>query len=220
MVDPPSVLITHLSEVIKSFAPELLNRQDVQGLLNNVKKDSPAVLEGLIPDQLSVSDLQRILQNLLHERVPVRDLVTILEAIAHKVRDTKDSDVLAELARHSLARTLTNQNKGADNAVHVFTLSPRLEKELSQSIITTDQGLRINLEPGRAERLLRLVGQEMEKLAQAGNSPLALCSAAIRLPFKRLTELVFPNLTVMSYSEVTPQTAVYSGGVVDIHDTV
>jgi flagellar biosynthesis protein FlhA len=218
VVDPPSVLITHLSETLKSYAPSLLNRQDVQNLLNNVKKEYPAVLEGLVPDPLGVSEIQRILQGLLKERVPIRDLVTILEALAHKARDTKDADVLTELARQAMARTITNQNKGNDGALHVFTLSPRLERELNQGVTTSDQGLRLNLDPGRAERILRQVGTEMEKMAQAGNSPVALSSGAIRLPFKRLTEIVFPTLTVMAYSEVTSQTPVYSSGVVDVSD--
>ncbi|MFQ5340567.1 MAG: flagellar biosynthesis protein FlhA [Anaerolineae bacterium] len=216
VVDPLSVLTTHLTEVIKAHAAELLSRQDVRNMLDHLREENPALVDDLVPNLLTAGEVQRILQNLLAERVSILDLPAILESVAYHARDIKDPDMLSEYARLALARSLCNQHKGDDNLLHVITLSPTLEKMMSEALQTTDQGLVLNLKPEIAQRLLEGLGQETEKMATLGHQPVVLCPARIRLPLRRMVARVMPYLVIMAYNEVVPETNVYTDGVVEI----
>ncbi|MFQ5858975.1 MAG: flagellar biosynthesis protein FlhA [Anaerolineae bacterium] len=216
VVDPLSVLSTHLTEVIKAHAAELLTRQDVRNMLDRLREDNPALIDDLVPNLLTVGEVQRILQNLLAEQVSILDLPAILECIAYHARDIKDPDVLSERARLALARSLCNQYKGDDHVLHVVTLSPALEQLMSDALQTVDQRMVLNLKPEIAQRVLEGLGREAEKVAALGHQPIVLCPARIRQPLRRMVGRVMPYLVVMAYNEVVPETNVYTDGVVEI----
>lgn len=216
VVDPTSVLATHLTEVIKSHALEILTRQDVRDLLDNLKQAYPALVEDLVPNTLSLSDVHEVLKNLLRERVSIRDLVTILETISGLAPGVKDPDLLAEATRQKLARSISNQNRSPDGAIHVITLSPRVERALSQAIGDIQQGINLNMEPALAQLILETTAHQMEQVATQGYTPIILCSAAVRLAFKRLSERALPNLTVLSYSEIARGVDVHAEGMVEL----
>src|SRR5207253_11118981 len=203
VVDPASVVITHLSEVIRSTAPMILSRQDVQTLLDHVKEENSALVAELIPDLLTVGDVQRVLQNLLRERVSIRDLVAILETIADHARVTKDPDLLSEQVRLALARQITAQYVGEDGRLSVITLAPGFQQDLAQNVVQTDRGPSVHLEPAVADRLLQGLREAMEQVAAAGHQPVVLCPSRIRLPLRRFTELSLRSLVVLAYSEVS-----------------
>lgn len=204
VVDPNSVIVTHLSEVIRSHAHNILSRQDVQLLVDHVKDENPALVNELVPDLLSLGEIQHVLQNLLRERVSVRDLVTILEAIADQARTTKEPDLLSEHARAALGRQLTSQYLGDDGRLSVLTLGPDWQQELTHSVAQTERGVGLSLEPATGQRLLHGLRQAMERLAALGHQPVVLCPGRIRLPLRRFTESSLPSLVVLAYGEVTP----------------
>lgn len=216
VVDPLSVVATHLTEVIRNYAPYLLGRQEVRDLLNAIKEQAPAVVEDVVPDLLSLGEVQDVLHNLLRERVSIRDLPTILEALANQARLTRDTDVLSEAARQALARSLTNQYKAEDGRLHVFTLSPALESRLKAALTPTERGMGFQIDPGLAQELLLKISQEMEKMAQQGYQPVLLCSREIRLALRRLTERALPNLAILAFPEVWPRVEVQAHGMVEI----
>ena len=216
VVDPLTVLSTHLTEVIKAHAAELLNRQSVQNMLDRLREESPALVDDLIPNQLTVGDVQRILQNLLAEGVPILDLQGILEAVAFHARDTKDPDTLSEYARLALARSLCNQYRDENRLLHVITLHPALEQSMNETLQSTPQGVVLALEPELAQRFLERLGQEAEKLAARGYQPILLCTARLRLPLRRMIARVMPHMVVMAYNEIVPGTDVYTEGVVEL----
>ncbi len=214
VVDPPSVLTTHLTEVIKGNAASILSRQDVQTLVNNLKADHPAVVDELVPGVLSVGEVQKVLQNLLRERITIRDLVTIMETLADYARQTRDTEALTEYVRQRLSRAISAQYRGPDGLVHVITLSPRVEQQLTEALKQTDQGTMIAMEPVRAQALLQRLATEMERVAGLGHAPVLLCSARLRLAVRRLTERVLPNLVVLSFSEISAGVDVQAEGMV------
>ena len=215
--DPSSVLATHLTEIVKLHAPDILSRQDVQALINHVKTDYPAVVEELLPDLMTLGDIQRVLQNLLRERISIRDMVPILEALANYARLTKDTDTLTEYARQALARSITRQNLSAEGRLPVLTMDPGLEQILANSVQQTDQGAMVTLEPGVAQRLVKSVQVQVERLLTNGHQPVVLCSSKVRLVFRRLIERKFPAVSVMAYNEIVPpQTEVQSMGVISL----
>ena len=214
VVDPPSVLTTHLTEVIKGNAANILSRQDVQTLITNLKAEHPAVVDELIPGVLSIGETQKVLQNLLRERITIRDLVTIVETLADYARQTRDTEALTEYVRQRLARAISAQYRGADGLVHVITLSPRVEQQLTEALKQTDQGTMIAMEPVRAQQLLQRLAGEMERVAGLGHAPVLLCSALLRLAVRRLTERVLPNLVVLSFSEIATGVDVQAEGMV------
>jgi len=216
VVDPLSVLTTHLTEVVKRHAAELVGRQEVRKLLDNLRNDFPALVDDLIPNVLTVGDVQRVLQNLLRERVSILDLPAILEAIGYKGQTVKDPDTLSEYARQALARSLCNQYRESDGMLHVITLSPRLEQFLASSLQATDQGLALNIEPNVAQRILEQVSHHAERVAGSGHQPIIVCGARIRLAFQRLVTRIMPYLVVMAYSEVVDGTHVFSEGMVEV----
>jgi flagellar biosynthesis protein FlhA len=216
VVDPASVVATHLTEVIKGHAPEILSRQDVRDLLDNIKQMYPALVEDVIPSLISLGEMHEILKNLLRERVSIRDLVTIIEATSGLAHSVKDPDLLAEATRQKLSRSITNQNLSYDGALHVITLSPRTEGLLSQAMGDLSRGISLNLEPSTAQNLLEITSQQMENMASKGFIPIVLCSATVRLAFKRLTERALPSLIVISYSEIAPGIDVHAEGMVEM----
>ncbi|MHB1421202.1 MAG: FHIPEP family type III secretion protein, partial [Bacillota bacterium] len=214
VVDATTVMITHLTEFIKGHAHELLGRQEVKELLDMVKENNSAVVEELIPDQLSLGEIQKVLQNLLKERVPIRDLVTILEAIANGARSTRDTDFLTEVARQALQRTISRQQASTDGSLWVITLHPRLEQAIIDSLQVTQQGSYPALEPGLTQKIFERLSRLVEDMAREGHSPVVLCSSRARLPFRRLVERFLPNLIVLSLSELTPDLEVEAVGTV------
>ncbi|HUV94352.1 MAG TPA: flagellar biosynthesis protein FlhA [Anaerolineae bacterium] len=208
VIDPLSVLVTHLSETIKTHAPHLLGVQDVQNLLDNLQESTPAAVEGVIPDRLSISELQAVLRNLLRERISIRDLTTILETVSRYSADTKDPEVLTEVARRALSYTISDQY-ATEGVIHVATMDPATEAQLGQSVRAQRQ---LGLHPETTQQLLTRIGEAMEKLARLGHQPvlLLLSHQEARLPLSRLVERAYPSLAVLSYSEVSPHTDVES----------
>lgn len=215
VVDPPSVIATHLTEVIRNYAHELIGRQDVQRLIDNVKENYPALVEDVIPKQLSLGDIQKVLANLLKESVSIRDMVTIMETLADYSLMTKDTDMLTEYVRQSLKRNITKKFI-VDMQAKVITLDASLEQTIMDSVQQTEYGSYLNLEPNAAQRIINNLLKEMQKLTSVGEQPLILASPIVRLYFKRLTEQVAPGLVVLSYNELDPLVEIQSVGVVSI----
>ncbi len=216
VVDPPSVLATHLTEVIKQNAADLLGRQETKTLLDHMKTDYEAVVQELVPGMLSIGDVQRVLQNLLRERISIRNLVTILEALADSGEITKDPDELTEIVRESLSRQISGQFADESGVIHAITLDPGIEREIASALERTDRGTFINIDPRVAGTLFEEVARVWQQAAEAGIEPVVLCSPQVRLPFRRLTERVLPYLNVASFNEVSPDVQVQSVGMVNI----
>ncbi|HEX9595753.1 MAG TPA: FHIPEP family type III secretion protein, partial [Anaerolineales bacterium] len=216
VVDPISVLATHLTEVIRHQAPDLLGRQEVQEMLDRLKMERPAVVDGLVPEVLSLGEVQAVLRNLLRERIPIRDLGGILEVLANNGVVTRDPSILAEAVRQSMARTISNQYRDSSGTVHVFTLSPELEATLRASLASEDGGLNFQLDPVLAQGILTQTGGQMERLAQTGYPPIVLVARELRLAFLRMISRSLPNLTVLAFSEISKGTRVKGHGMVEI----
>lgn len=217
VVDAESVLATHLTELVKRFAPDLLSRQDTQNLLENLRGEYPALVEDLVPATLTVGEVQEVLQNLLAERVSIRDLVTICETLATQGRVTRDIDLLTEYARASLARQISRQYADESGTLHVITVGARTEDEIASSIQQSDHGSQVAMAPWQVQRLIGVVSTEVERVAASGRDPIILCSSRIRLAFRRLLERRLPNVIVLSFAEVTPQTAVEAAGNIEVN---
>jgi flagellar biosynthesis protein FlhA len=215
VVDVSTVIATHLTEVIRNQAHEFLTRQSVAKLVDTVKKDSPTVVEELVPAQLSIGDLQKILQNLLREHIPIRDLESILEAVADHVRETKDVQLLTEYARKGLARSITKLHQAADGKVYGLTLDPHLEKKIMDSVQAAESGSITAMDPRFLQQVFRSLSLGIEKMAGSGRQPLVLCSPNVRPYFKKLIERFIPHLTVLSFSELLPRTEIQSAGVIE-----
>jgi flagellar biosynthesis protein FlhA len=216
VVSPLAVLSTHLTEVIRSHSSDLLSRQMVQEMLNQLKEKTPAAVDGVIPDLITLGDIQDVLKNLLHERVPIRDLAGILEVLGKHASSTRDPAILAEAVRQTMARTLSNLYREEDGYLHVFTLSPQLEMTLKDSLSATDSGLGFSIDTMTAQSILNATGERMETLAQDGHPPVLLCPRELRLAFRRLVEQAFPNLVVLAFSEISGGTRVQAHGMVDL----
>jgi flagellar biosynthesis protein FlhA len=216
VVDAQSVVATHLTELFRRHASDLLGRQDVQHLLTNLKADYPAVVEELTGGLMNLGEIQRVLQNLLSERVSIRDLLTICETLATHARTTKDPELLTEQVRLALARSICTSYAGPDRVLHVITLSPRLEQALVASLQPTDQGLAVLVEPNLANRMLTEISVKMEEIAAQGRSPVLLCSGRLRRPFRRLCERILPGLSILAFGEVTSEVDVESVGVIEV----
>ena len=215
VVTPLSVLSTHLTETVRNFAPELLSRQLVQEMLNQLRQKSPASVEGVVPELLGLGEVQGILRNLLRERVPIRDLSGILEVVANHAQVTRDANILAEAVRQTMANTISSQYRNDENTLHVFTLSPQLEALLRSALVATENGPGFQIDAHKAQQVLVKTGEQMEVLARRGMFPIVLCPRELRMAFRRLTEPSFPNLIVLAFSEVGSGTRVKAHGVVD-----
>ncbi len=218
VVDLPSVLATHITEIVRNHAYELLGRQETQGLLDQFKKDSPKVVEELIPAMISLGTLVKVLSNLLRERVPIRDLRTILETLADYAPMTKDPDNLTEYVRQALARTITRQYQTSDRTLPVINVDPRLDQKIASAIQQTPQGAYLALDPLLAQRIFVAVRQAVERVSVRGISPVILCSLAIRPHLRKLLERMFPSLAVLSSSDVAAQVQLQSLDTVRVSD--
>jgi flagellar biosynthesis protein FlhA len=216
VVTPLTVLSTHLTEIIRSHAADLLNRQMVQDMLNQLKQRSAAAVEGVIPELLNLSDLQNVLRNLLRERIPIRDLSGILEVLASHAPLTRDPNILAEAIRQTMANTISSQYRDERSVLHVFTLSPQLESALRSSLVAAENGPGFQIDAILAQRILARLGEQMEVLANSGNFPILLCPRELRLAIRRLVEQSLPNLVVMAFSEVSQGTKVKAHGIVNL----
>jgi len=215
VVDPPSVLSTHLTEFIKNHATEIISRQDVQNIINHVKETSPSVVDEVIPRLLSLSEVHRIVINLLSERVPVRDMVTIFEAIGDYSGVTKDLDILTEYVRQSISRQIINSYI-ENNTLNVITLSPEAEKIIRSSVQETDGGNYLALEPRQAQAVANELSAILEKNSIMGLQPAVLTPPIIRLYFRRLIERNFPSIPVLSYNEIPQNINIEVVGTVNI----
>ncbi len=213
VVDSGTVLITHLTEFIKSHAHEILSRQDVQDLLNVVRENNEALVNELVPDLLLTGDIQKVLQSLLKEKVPIRDVETILEALADAARLSKDIDFLIQSSRLALVRSISKQY-AKEGKINVITLDPYLETQLAESIQNTPQGGYPAISPELTRSLFEQLGKMEEKFQLLGEPLIILCSSRIRLPFRRLIERFKPHLVVLGINELTPDLEVEVKGTV------
>ncbi len=216
IVDPASVVATHLTEVIRSHGYQLLGRQEVKSLLDTVKEKFPAVVEELVPDVLSVGEIQKVLQNLLRERVPIRNLVTILETLADYGGMTKDVDVLTEYVRAKLAREICHSHQMPDGTLPVITLDPEVEEIIQRSIHRGERASYAVLPPDITLRLKDSLQKELEKATTMNYHPLLLASPRVRTYLKKLVDPFFPSLVVLSHSEITPEIKLRSIGTVQL----
>ncbi len=215
VVDPPAVLATHLTEIIREHAHELLGRQEVQTLLDGARGDYPAVVEELVPDLLSVGEIQKVLQNLLREGVPIRNFVTILETLADMAPVTRDASYLTEYVREALGRQVT-QMYVEQGELTVLTLSPQWEETIEAGIEHTERGITVSLDPRMLQELYRQLGSALEQHLMP--YPIILASPQIRMALKRLTERAVPRLVVLSYNEISPDDQVKVVGTVNRND--
>ncbi|MCL4424591.1 MAG: flagellar biosynthesis protein FlhA [Firmicutes bacterium] len=204
VVDPSSVLATHLTEVLRNQGYELLGRQEVKGILDAIKETHPAVVEELIPSLLTLGEVQKVLQNLLKEGISIRDLVTILETLADHAPTTRDPDQLTEYVRQALARFLARQFSLDRGRAKVLTLEPALERKIAEGIQRTERGSYLTLEPEVVQSLLETARSEAGRLITQGQQPIILCSSSIRPHLRRLLERLLPRLLVLSYNELAP----------------
>ncbi len=214
VVDPPSIIATHLTEIIRQYIAELLTRQDVQNLVNNLKETNPSLIEELIPKQLGIGEVQKVLQNLLREGISIRDLVTIAETLADYAPTTRDTDILTEYVRQSLKRAISTKYFPAHETTSVVTLDPKIEQEIMGSVKQTETGAFLNLDPARSRAVIDSVGKEIQKLENLGKSPIIITSPIVRMYFKRLTEDYYRDLVVVSYNEVESNVELQSVGMV------
>ena len=201
LIDPVSVMITHWSEIMKRYAHELLSRQDVSTMLDNVKKTNPIVVDDIIPKVISAGYLQKILANLLKEGIPIRDLETILETIGDHSNVLKDTDIITEYVRQSLKRTITHRFAEA-NSLRVITLDTQIEDLIVSSVKKSDQGSYLAMPPDMIQRIVTASNREIDKIKDVIPTVIILTSPVVRIYYKKLTEQFIPNITVLSYSEI------------------
>ncbi len=213
LVDPATVLATHLTEIIKAHACELLGRQETKSLLDTVSKTHPKVVEELVPKVLSIGEVQKVLQNLLRERVSIRDAVTILETMADFGAYTKNVAALTEYCRQALGRSICKLYQSEDGDLPVFTVAPDLEKSIMDGVVNSEQGSYLALEPRQAKDIVTRFQHALEA-AGSGANPVVLCSPGIRMYVRQLLERFLPNAAILSHSEIPPNIRVLSLGMV------
>ncbi len=214
VVDPPSIIATHLTEIIRQHIAELLTRQDVQNLTNNLKETNPSIVEELIPKLMGLGEVQKVLQNLLREGISIRDLLTIFETLADYASTTRDPDILTEYVRQSLKRAICAKFFPANETTSVVTLDPKVEQEIMASVKQTEQGAYLTLDPEKTKAIIESVRTEVGKLESLGKNPIIITSPIVRMYFKRLTEDYFSDLIVVSYNEVESNVELQSVGMV------
>ncbi|MFO7975288.1 MAG: flagellar biosynthesis protein FlhA [Candidatus Hydrogenedentota bacterium] len=215
IVEPSAVLATHLTELITTHAPELLSRQDVQNLVNVVRESASTVVEELIPNILTLGEVQKVLQNLLRERVSIRNLETILEVLADFAPRTRDTEILTEYARQALARQICAEYVDEQNRLHLVTLAPELEREILEAVRQSETGEYIPLAPARADEIARNTVEGVQPLVMSGQDPVVLTSAPVRRYFRRVVERFLPRIVVLSYNEIDPAVRLESEGQVN-----
>lgn len=217
VVDPPSIIATHLTEIIKEHLDELLTRQDVQNLINNVKENNTTLVDELVPKLLGVGEIQKVLQNLLAEGISIRDLVTIFETLADYAASTRDTDVLTEYVRQRLKRAISNTYFSEGDMTTVVTLDPKIEQDIMNSVKQTEQGTYITLDPAETKNILNSVETETKKLENQGKAPIIITSPIVRMYFKKMTRDYFKDLIVISYNEIESDVELQSIGVVTVN---
>lgn len=214
VVDPPSIIATHLTEIVRQYISELLTRQDVQNLVNNLKESNPALVEEMVPKLLGLGEIQKVLQNLLKEGVSIRDLLTIFETLADYAPTTRDTDILTEYVRQSLKRAISSKYFPSHETTSVVTLDPKVEQEIMGSVKQSEQGAYLTLDPEKTKAIMASVEQETKKLESLGKNPIVITSPIVRMYFKRLTEDYFKELIVVSYNEIESNIELQSVGMV------
>ncbi|WP_256236467.1 flagellar biosynthesis protein FlhA [Bacillus sp. EB600] len=216
VVDPPSVVSTHVTEVIKANAHELLGRQETKQLIDHVKESYPILIEEVSPNPLSVGEVQKVLTKLLKENVSIRNLPVIFETLADFGKVTSDTDILAEYVRQALARQITNQFVGQGETLKVATLSGKAEKSVADAIQQTEHGNYLALDPSISQRILESIAANIEQFSMLEQTPIVLCSPAVRMYVRQLTERYFPKVPILSYNELEANVEVQSVGVVNV----
>ena len=214
VVDPPSIIATHLTEVIRQHIAELLTRQDVQNLINNIKDNNSALIDELVPKLLGIGEIQKVLQNLLEEGISIRDLVTIFETLADHAAVTRDTDILTEYVRQSLKRAISGKYFPPNEVTNVITLDPKVEQEIMGAVKNTEQGSYLSLDPARTKAIMDSLGEELKKLEDMGKNPIVITSPIVRLYFKKLASDYYKDIIVISYNEVESNIELQSVGVV------
>lgn len=214
VVDPPSIIATHLTEIIREHIAELLTRQDVQNLVNNLKEGNSALIDELVPKLMGLGEIQKVLQNLLREGISIRDLLTILETLADYASTTHDTDILTEYVRQALKRAISNKYFSGNETTSVVTLDPKIEQEIMASVKQTEQGAYLTLDPARTKAIMASAGKELEKLEKMGKNPIVVTSPIVRLYFKKLTEDYYPDLVAVSYNEIESNVELQSVGMI------
>ena len=214
VVDPPSIIATHLTEVIRQHIAELLTRQDVQNLINNIKENNSTLIEELVPKLLGVGEIQKVLQNLLEEGISIRDLVTIFETLADHAPVTRDTDILTEYVRQSLKRAISGKYFTVGEVTNVVTVDPAIEQEIMNSVKNTEQGSYLSLDPERSKKIVEALGNELKKLEDMGKNPIVITSPIVRMYFRNLAKDYYKDIIVISYNEVESNVELQSVGMV------
>ena len=215
VVDAVSVLATHLTEVIKAHADEILGRQETQNLVDNAKKTNASLVDEIIPDLMSVGDIQKVLANLLRERISIRDMATILEVLADYAQATKDTEILTEYVRHAMARHITQQYT-QNNQLTCITLDPVIENKIAGAVQRTDRGSYVSMDPDSMQKIISSLGVELQKLTDMGYQPIVLTSPTVRLYFRKLVERSVPGIIVLSHAEIEQTVEIQIIGVVKL----
>ena len=218
VVDLSTVLATHLSDVIRRYAHELLGRQDVQQLFENLKETNPKVIEELIPNLMSLGAVVKVLQNLLREQIPIRDLLTIVETLADWAPMIKDTDTLTEYVRRALARTITRLYQTSEGNIPLLTLDQNVENEISGAIEHTEQGSFLSMEPNAGKKIINAIKRNLGEFSSLNYQPIILCSAQVRSHFKKFIDRFIPDLVVLSYNDIINNVNIQSLGTVEISD--
>ncbi|ASS65701.1 MULTISPECIES: flagellar biosynthesis protein FlhA [unclassified Paenibacillus] len=216
VVDPPSVVATHLTEIIKRHAHELLGRQETKALIDNMREAYPALVEELIPSVMTIGDVQKVLAKLLKEKISIRDLVSIFETLADHGLYSKDTDILTEYARQALSRQITQQYSTGGNSMRVITVSPALEKKIAEAVQQSEHGSYLAMDPIATQQICNKVSEQVNRQIQSGHQPVVLASPTIRMYLRQMIERVMGDIPVLSYSELEPSIEVQSIGTVSL----
>ncbi|MHC4182168.1 MAG: flagellar biosynthesis protein FlhA [Planctomycetota bacterium] len=216
VIDPTSVLITHLTEIIKSYAHEIITREDIQKIIENLKKDSPTLVDELTPNVLTLGVVHEVIRNLLRERISIRDFATVLETLIDRAPTTKDPEALTEYVRQRLCRTLCGQYQNEASKISTISFEPRLEQEIANSIHTTGNKSVLALEPNYAQKVIDAIAETMKKTYSSSSNTVLLTSSAVRNHIRKLIENAIPYLPVLSYKEIAPGIQIESLGVVNL----
>ncbi len=216
VVDPSTVVATHLTEILRSHAHELLGRQDTQKLLDNLAKTHPKVVEELVPGLLPLGKVQKVLQNLLRERVSIRDLLTISETLADFAPMGKDAEILTEYVRRKLCRSIVNSLSGEEGLLSVLTLATRVEDLVRESVQTTEQGSFMSLDPKMGQKIIESIQTAVDKVSEDGYQPIIISSPVVRRHLRKLIERFMPQVVVLSHNELTTQSTIKSLGTIEI----
>jgi flagellar biosynthesis protein FlhA len=214
VVEASGVMATHLTEVIKAQAAELVTREEVQALLKQLKEKAPSLVDEVVPGQIKPGELQKVLQNLLRERIPIRDMETILETLGEWALKTKDLDILTEAVRNGLSRTICSLHKDENNTIHCVTLDPALEDVINGYIERNERGAYLTLPPQVGKQIVEAIGRNIGKLMQQGRAGVVLCSPQVRAFVRKLIETALPSVAVLSYNEISRGVNVESVGIV------